>query len=204
MIRVRVKVFIYNPRIFRLFLDCARRYGLEFSVPDTPSCAKEEVLVVDEEAIKLLNIRCGNYVIVNESNIESIIAKLMGIRESPVITVGLDLGSKIAYAILADNKLIDFGYVTTEDLISKLSRLKRVLNPKKIITRIGMPSSDELINKLKEISEKLLEIGAEVYIVNEERSSSPSKLIRSFGDITGNLIKNKDINAALNLALRVS
>lgn len=145
---------------------------------------------------------------ISKDNIEELVINLLDIVTEHTLIVGIDLGKRIAYAIIADHLIIDVGYKNNyKDVIERVNELKSKLKPKKVIVRIGMPLSKNLIEVLSPMTEELLRMNHEVYIVSEVRSSKelevPTTLLeRSFKNIPKNLLKSDDIRAAIILALR--
>ncbi|MCD6428951.1 MAG: hypothetical protein J7L12_04995 [Desulfurococcales archaeon] len=207
---VRVCVFIYNPRLFRKFKDIAERFAIEYSVPSSlEDLENYDLIVVDEEARQLLessNKRLGNRPkIVVVSNEEDVISLISGIitgsgGSTQYLIVGVDLGSKIAYAVFADNILISVGIsLDPNDFLATLSKLKRALKPSRAVIKIGLPGSDELYQLLLKLLKVAIDCGYEAYVIDESKTTA--KPLPRFRGLK-NVRTTKDINAAVNIALR--
>lgn len=177
-------------------------------------CDVNDKLLVDREGHKLLRNQSKiiesmcNVIVVPESDVEKIVITLLGIVTEHVLVIGIDLGKRIAYAIIANHLVVDVGYKDDyRKLVERINELKRKLKPKKVIVRIGMPLSKDLIDTLSSLTEELLRMNYDVYVVSEVRSSKefevPTALLeRSLKNIPRDLLKSDDIRAAIILALR--
>jgi phage-related holin len=198
-----IEVFIYDPRLFRKFLERARSLRINVRVPMGLDDIKAEgVLIVDKEGLRIVENRIRHGVkveVIDEKNLDKKLLEVLGLKKVSTLIVGVDIGRKIAYAVFADYILVGTGYVNNAiELLNKLTELREALTPFKAIVRIGMPGPDHLYNTLSNILELLAKSDFETYLVDEEKSTS-----RPLQSIKG-LSKKfpMDINAAINIALR--
>jgi len=207
---VRTCVFIYNPRLLKKFKDIAEKFPLEYSVPDTLSNIVDyDVIILDEEAYRLIDndILCLSknrkiYRVDDEEDLIRVILRIITGSETGMhyLAVGVDLGSKIAYAVLADNMLIGAGTVLSpEEFLAMLIKLKRALKPLRAVIKVGLPGSDTLYQLLLKLLKQATQSGYEVYVIDESRTTS--KPLPHFKGLR-NIRTTKDINAAINIALR--
>ncbi len=203
-------MFIYNPRLFRKFKDIAEKFAIEYSVPSTlKDLENYDLVIADEEARQLLESsskcvrNCPKMAVVSsEEDIISLISSIItGSEESTqYLVVGVDLGSKIAYAVFADNLLISVGItLDPNDFLATLSKLRRALKPSRAVIKVGLPGSDELYQLLLKLLKAALDYGYEAYIIDESKTTA--KPLPRFRGLK-NVRTTKDINAAVNIALR--
>jgi len=177
-------------------------------------CNTNDKLIVDEEGYAIIStysegIKYSCEILnISKSDIEKVIITLLGIVTERIIMIGIDLGKRIAYAVIADHTVIDVGYKDNyKDLVNRINELKSKLKPKKVIVRIGMPLSKDLVNILSSLTEELLRLNYDVYVVSEVKSSKefevPTTLLeRSLKNIPRELLKSDDVRVAIILALR--
>ncbi|GEM_PF-6092623 len=197
--RKRVQVFVLNPRVFRRVIEVLRSSGVSFEVPDSPE-ALRDIAVVDREFLQVFGAPKAEDMIVIEDvgDAETLIRGVLGIEEKSAL-IGVDVGARIAYVIIRGNVVVGYGKVMEVDEFRQA--IERALaGTKKTIchARVGVPASPELREVAYEVSEVLLKLGCEVRLTEEFRSSSerPPPLIGA------EKIKDSDIRAAINLALR--
>lgn len=189
-----------NPRLFRKVIDTFRKAGIAFEVPDSPD-SLSGLAIVDEEFVKLFGEpkKAEDVIVVKSVNdVDALIWKVLGVEEKSVL-VGVDVGAKIAYAIIKGNVVIEYGKVSTVKEFRKImSKLLKGNAGSACFAGVGVPASPELKEIAYEISEALLELGCDVKLTEEFRSSSerPPPLVGSDN------VKDSDIRAAINLALR--
>ncbi len=214
---VNIKVFIYNPKLFREFIRLAKEYGITFSVindlcSELNTQSKDTLLVIDSEATRVIMTECrinlrnitGKVVTLRGvHDVKRVILETLGVGGKPVILCGIDLGKEIAYAILSNDVLVDLGYSKDiDEFINKLKSVVSELEPKRVIVRVGEPSDRRLINLAFEILSRCLLEGFETYLVNEARSSKElsNYLVPSIKGLA--VPKDSNLRAALALALR--
>ena len=207
---MRVCVFIYNPRLFKKFKNTAEKFAIEYSVPSTlKDLENYDLVIADEEARQLLESsskcvrNCPKMAVVSsEEDIISLITSIITGSEETTryLVVGVDLGSKIAYAVFADNLLISVGItLDPNDFLATLSKLRRALKPSRAVIKVGLPGSDELYQLLLKLLRAALDYGYEAYIIDESKTTA--KPLPRFRGLK-NVRTTKDINAAVNIALR--
>jgi len=195
----RVQVFVLNPRVFRRVIEVLRNSGISFEVPDSPE-ALRDVVVVDKEFLQALGSPRAKEVIVVEDveDAEALIRRVLGVEKKSTL-IGVDVGARIAYAIIQGNVIVGYGKVME---INELQRaIENALAGKERVAchaRVGVPASPKLREIAYEVSEVLLRLGCEVRLTEEFRSSSE----RPPPFIGVEKIKDSDIRAAINLALR--
>ncbi|RLG77056.1 MAG: hypothetical protein DRO14_02900 [Thermoprotei archaeon] len=208
--RLKVCAFIYNPRLFRKFKDIAEKFAIEYSVPNTMEDIENyDIVIVDEEAHQLIErsskcVKKGPKIAVvsSEEDMISLISSIIAGNEENIryLVVGVDLGSKIAYAVFADNLLISVGItLDLNDFLATLSKLRTALRPSRAVIKIGLPGSDELYQLLLKLLKAALRYGYEAYIIDESRTTArPLPRFRGLKNVR----TTKDINAAVNIALK--
>lgn len=186
-------------------LNIIRQYDLELFTPDDLNTIKDyqDVLLVDEEGLEILrnyyDVNPTNYYVVNdEASIYRFIIRVFGIKDVKVLQIGLDVGKRLAYAILCDNLLLKAGYVSRpKDLIEVLRKFRDYLMPEKVVVKLGS-SSGISSQKLEIFLRDLLLSGFEVIVADESNSS-----FKTWNTLTGYRMKfTTDIHAALNIAFR--
>ncbi|MCS7107846.1 MAG: hypothetical protein RMH77_06665 [Sulfolobales archaeon] len=159
-------------------------------------------MLVDEEGLEVLkshNIYPNNYYLINDdASIYRFITKAFGIKEVKVLQVGLDVGRRLAYAILCDNLLLKAGYISRpKDLIETVVRFRDYLMPDKVVVKLGN-SSGVLSQKLETLLKDLILFGFEVVVADESNSSA-----KVWNTLMGYKTRfTTDIHAALNIAFR--
>jgi len=200
---VRLCVFIYNPKLFKLFMDLARRYGLTFNVPNSVdelvSC---NTLLVDEEGVRVLKLSDRSFkhldpIVVNRNSIVRAVLKLAGVNEPITLLIGIDIGNRIAYAMFANNVMVKHGYVADvkgfEDVVNEM---QRTIRPYRTVVKIGYSRNKYIAGKVSELASRLKEVfEADVLIVNEEGTSKGTNF-----NFLGHL--SRDVRAATNIAFK--
>ncbi len=202
-----VIVMICDPKLMRKFVKTAKTVGLSYEVPMDLRVKPKYVnhfVIVDEECMKYTHVQKvieelkANVVVVNEDNITSQTLKILGINHVEVLTLGVDIGRRLAYAMLADDMLIDVGFVENpKELMSKLDEVVNDLKPSKTVVKVGVTEGrgTELISDLfKFITSKNLQI----ILVDEANTSkeTTSYYVKAYG------VRDKDLRAAINIALK--
>lgn len=195
-----LKVIVCDPRLMRRFRELASLFKIEYSVPKDPEGTVEGgIVIADQECAELFKIRSDTIHLVTSNNLLDTILRLRGINKVKVLIVGLDPGARLAFAIFADDVLIDTGHVTNyTNFIERLDSLVNELKPEKVIVKVGMPSTQEYYTWLSSLLIELIDRTFDVYLVEETKTSYPP--IREFPGI--NYTRSKDIDAAINIALR--
>lgn len=197
--RKRVQVFVLNPRVFRRVIEVLRSSGLSFEVPDSPE-ALRDIVVIDREFLQMFGAPKAEEMIVIEDvrGAETLIRRILGIEGKSTL-IGVDVGARIAYVVIRGNAVVEYGKVMGVDEFQRAIERALVSTEKTVChARVGVPASFELRRVAYEIAEALLKLGCEVRLTEEFRSSSerPPPLIGA------EKIKDSDIRAAINLALR--
>ncbi|MCS7099766.1 MAG: hypothetical protein NZ925_05440, partial [Sulfolobales archaeon] len=134
-----------NPKLFLELAPLLRRYRVEFRVPMELKelCFSGEVLVVDTESLDFIkrsgvSVDACREVIVADSveEVRSTVLSRVFKGRGP-ISIGIDLGKRIAYAVLAGGDVLSYGYI--DSLKSVLEVVKRlgVTEPKIVLVGIG-------------------------------------------------------------------
>lgn len=197
--RKRIQVFVLNPRVFRRVIEVLRNSGVSFEVPDSPE-ALRDIAIVDKEFLQVFGEpRAENAIVVEDAkDIENLIRKVLGVEGKSVL-IGVDVGARIAYVIIRGNVIVGYGKVgKVSEFRQAIERALTGTERTACHARVGVPASPELREVAYEVSEVLLELGCEVRLTEEFRSSSerPPPLIGT------EKVKDSDIRAAINLALR--
>ncbi len=202
-----VIVMICDPKLMRKFVKTAKTVGLSYEVPMDLRVKPKYVnhfVIVDEECMKYTHVQKvieelkANVVVVNEDNITSQTLKILGINHVEVLTLGVDIGRRLAYAMFADDMLIDVGFVENpKELMSKLDEVVNDLKPSKTVVKVGVTEGrgTELISDLfKFVASKNLQI----ILVDEANTSkeTTSYYVKAYG------VRDKDLRAAINIALK--
>ncbi len=180
-------------------IETLRDSGISFEVPDSPKTLRH-VVIIDREFLQVFGTPDAEEVIVVEDpeDVVELIHRVLGVEEKSTL-IGVDVGARIAYVVIRGNFIIGYGKV------GEVSEFKQTI--KSIIAdrgrtachaRVGVPASPKLREVAYEVSRTLLELGCEVRLTEEFRSSSehPPPLIGV------ERIRDSDIRAAINLALR--
>ncbi len=197
--RRRVQVFVLNPRLFRRVIDVLRNSGVSFEVPDSPESLRD-IVIVDKEFLRMFGSPKAESVFVVEGaeDAEALIRRVLGIEKKSVL-IGVDIGAKIAYVIIRGNVIVKYGKVSSvNEFRAAIAGAVAGTGRTVCHARVGVPASPELREVAYEVSELLLELGCEVRLTEEFKSSSerPPPLVGA------EKIKDSDIRAAINLALR--
>lgn len=205
--RKHVTVMVCDPKLMRKFVKIAKIVGLSYEVPTDLGIGFKHVsnlVIVDEECRTYLRLQKvleglkAEVFTVNEGNVASQVLKILGVDRVEVLTLGVDLGSRLAYAMFADDVLIDVGFAENpKELMSRLDEVISDLKPLKTVVKVGVTESRglEFVNDLlKFISMKNLQ----VFLVDEANTSreATSYYIKAYD------IRDKDLRAAINIALK--
>lgn len=195
-----------NPRIFIEVISALRKYGVEFRVPDTLDdiCFEDEILIVDGEGLsavgglKQIKKVCRDVLEVREPHMVNTTVLDIIFRNSKIVSIGIDVGKRIAYAVLVGGKLITYGYVNSMNEINKvISIFGNSNSPRTILLGIGAEHAELILGELPIIlaNEKV----TAAYIVEE---SNTNKAITS--ELIGINTKNltRDFRAAISIAVR--
>ena len=195
-----IKVVICDPRLMRKFIKLANELGLTYSVPKkVKTNVTADIVIIDNECLDYYEIDSSVAYLVTDDNVKSVVSEIAGIRRAMVLMVGVDLGAYIAYAVFADKELIDVGKVRRpENFFQRISELIDIVEPHKVIVKVGMPETNSVDDTLEEIIEGLLRRGYVTYLVDESRTSieTPKIVLKKL------TVKDDDILASINIALR--
>ncbi len=196
----RVAVAICNPRIMRRFKELADRMKVTYTVPDIGERVVEaDIVIADEECAEHYVLKAGEVIKVAEGDIRQAILCIIGKEEVSVLSVGIDLGSRLAYAVFADENLIAADYAMSYvELLKVINELTTELAPARVEVKVGIPTTDEYYDWLPDFLMGAIDMGVDVYLVEEDKTSS--KPLRSFPGVT--YVKSKDIDAAINIVFR--
>lgn len=195
-----IKAVICDPRLMRKFAKLAGELGLTYSVPKEVGVkVSADVIIIDDECLEHYEINSNAAYLVTNSNIESVVSEVAGVRRASALMVGVDLGASIAYAAFADRELVSAGKVCEpKDFFQRLRELMSFIEPRKVIIKVGLPETNNADEVLGEVIEGLLKMGCITYLVDESRTSTeaPKIALRRLN------VKDDDILAAINIALR--
>ncbi|MCX8184481.1 MAG: hypothetical protein RMI56_06370 [Sulfolobales archaeon] len=205
-VTARFSIFVLNPRLFLDLVSILRRHRIKFRVPMNLDelCLDSELLVVDTEGLNYINKSkisadiCREVIIVSSSD-EVHNAILSRVFEScSPISIGIDLGKRIAYAVLAGGHLLFYDYV--DSLRSVLEVVERLNTAKTRVVLVGIGAEylrdmpDEVYDLVE--NEKV----TAVYIVEEENTNR-AFLPKLFDEDIENL--PEDLRAAIVIAIKV-
>lgn len=176
-VAVGLSLFVMNPRLFLELASLLREHGVRFRVPAglDDLCNAEELLVVDPEGLALIRERgartghCSGVVTV--SGADDAYSTVLGrfIESQGPVSIGVDLGKRVAYAVLAGGRLLTYGYVhRAGELKGVLERLSKA-GPRAILLGVGAQYLRELPDDLLEVVEDGRVTAA--YIVEEGEAS---------------------------------
>jgi hypothetical protein len=184
-----------------------REFGISFRVPRSLEeiCYREEVVLLDHEGLRYLNessrsaqLTNCRVIHVDRDNLSEIVRELIG--DLKVVSLGVDLGRRAAYAVLVGGRLVKYGHVDSISDIHKVIEEIALLNPGVLLLGIGMEFSKSISDEVLELLESREVTRA--YLVEEVHSNS-----RSDAEVrlpTSDLAKlPKDIRAAAVIASRV-
>lgn len=200
-----ISLFIVDPRLLLELLPYLRRFRIRFRIPRglDDLCLEDEVLLIDPDGFNYVakarevEWRCGKVVLAG--NIEEALRAIIHgvLREPTPISIGIDLGKKMAFAVLSGHKLLLYDYADSVESIKKL--IERLSYPYDRIIIVGIGAG-----YLKELPSELLDLlyderVAAAYIVEEEGSNEAfsSNLVDTEAE---NL--PRDIRAAIFIAMR--
>ncbi len=176
-VAVRLSLFVLNPRLFLELKSLLEEHGVEFRVPAGLSdlCFAGELLVVDPEGLKYVSGSgaptgsCSEVVAVSSSEevYSAVLSRVLG-GYSP-ISIGIDLGKRIAYAVLASGRLLTYGYADrAEEIKNLIERLSRA-GPRTILLGVGAQYLKGLPDDIASVIED--ERVTAAYIVEEGEAS---------------------------------
>ncbi len=166
-------------------------------------CFKDEILVVDEEGLNVagdlrqLEKVCGGILEVREPREVGTTVLDIILRDSKLVSIGIDIGKKIAYAVLAGGKLVTYGYVDSMSEISKLLDMFGRSSSRTILLGVGAERAEHVLGDLSTILDD--ERVAAAYIV-EESNTNRAVTPELIGVDTKNL--TRDFRAAISIAVR--
>ena len=201
----KIAVFIFDPRLFREFIIKARRLSLGFEVPnDLNMSCEDTLLIVDLQAVEEFGnsraIRECGHVIITHENIDKILLYLLGKDYVNRLIIGIDPGRRFSYAVFADDILVEAGHSSNvDDLSSVVDKVMKSYMAGETVVRIGLPSKDDILAKVLDIALKLASKGLNVYLVEEQHSST--KPLYEFRGLKMSEL-DEDIYAAINIAFR--
>ncbi|MEM4600996.1 MAG: hypothetical protein QXF63_04695 [Sulfolobales archaeon] len=195
-----------DPRLSLELVALLRKYGLRFRIPMglRDLCLNHELLVTDNEGLeyitksKVSTELCVE--VLNINNVEEIYSVLLPriLDTSSPISVGIDLGRRIAYAVLAGRRLLTCDYVDRVEEIKNIIERLSSLKPRIILLGIGAEYLKELPAEISSIIES--EKVAAAYIIEEEKTNR-SIIPRLAGVEVDKL--PEDLKAAIAIAVRV-
>jgi hypothetical protein len=183
-----------------------REFGISFRVPRSlEEICYREVVLLDHEGLRYLNessrsaqLTNCRVIHVDRDNLSEIVREFIG--DLKVVSLGVDLGRRAAYAVLVGGRLVKYGHVDSISDIRKVIGEIALLNPGVLLLGIGMEFSKSIPDEVLELLESREVTRA--YLVEEVRSNS-----RSDAEVrlpTSDLAKlPKDIRAAAVIASRV-
>ncbi|MEM2007035.1 MAG: hypothetical protein QW154_05310 [Sulfolobales archaeon] len=195
-----------NPRLSLELVALLRKYGIRFRVPMDlrDLCYNRELLVTDNEGLEYITENkvsiepCVDVLTVNSA--EEVYSVLLSriIGTSSPISVGIDLGKRIAYAVLAGRRLLTCDYVDRVEEIRIIIEKLNALKPRIILLGIGAEYLGELPAEISSI----IESGrvAATYIIEEEKTNR--SIIPKLAGVEVNDL-HEDLKAAIAIAIKV-
>lgn len=206
MQRKPVVIAIYDPRWFMKAIELAKRRGIRYQLYyDLESVPYSSIVYTDHESIKEELRRREDLLVIYDPDrdcrqLERAFLASMYIEFFNYIVVGIDVGKRLSYVVLGDDKLLLYGEGDIRTLERDLDYISRCIPYKKLMVRIGSSvGSVEIIEKLR------AKYSAEIELVDESKTTP--------GEILDNEIKqgmkqrglrphrDKDIYAAYRIAL---
>ncbi|MEM2207910.1 MAG: hypothetical protein QXG17_04385 [Sulfolobales archaeon] len=195
-----------NPRLSLELVALLRKYGIRFRVPMDlrDLCYNRELLVTDNEGLEYITENkvsiepCADVLTVNSA--EEVYSVLLSriIGTSSPISVGIDLGKRIAYAVLAGRRLLTCDYVDRVEEIRIIIEKLNALKPRIILLGIGA----EYLRELPAEISSIIESGrvAATYIIEEEKTNR--SIIPKLAGVEVNDL-HEDLKAAIAIAIKV-
>lgn len=203
----RFSLFVLNPRIFLELVSLLRKHGIFFRAPMEfrNLCFDDEFLIVDIEGLKYIKElsgsleTCRDVIVVNkvEEIYSNVLSRVLGDCTTP-ISIGIDLGKRIAYAILAGGRLLVCDYVDRVEEVKEVIERLSAAGQQIILVGIGAEYLNELPAEVIEIMEN--DRIAATYIIDEERTNKALVPMLA-GEESKNL--SKDLRAAVAIAMKV-
>lgn len=205
-VALRLSLFVLDPRLSLELMSLLRKYGVDFRAPAGLSdlCYGQELLIVDEEGL--------NYVKENGASVESCLGTIVISRAEEIyttllarildtyapISIGIDLGKRIAYAVLVGGRLLAYDYVDRVEEIKGIIKKLNAMKPRVVLLGIGAEYLRELPREISEVLES--ENIAAAYIIEEERVNK-TVTPRFVGTEADGL--PEDLRAAIAIAIKV-
>ncbi|MEM1622752.1 MAG: hypothetical protein QW780_00420 [Sulfolobales archaeon] len=195
-----------NPRLFLKLIALLKKHGLSFRVPMglRDLCLDHELLITDDEGLEYIAKNgvstelCVEVISINNSEeiYSALLPKILDI-DSP-ISIGVDLGKRVAYAVLAGGRLLACDYVDRVEEIGRVVERFSSLKPQIILLGIGAEYLKELPAEIL----KIVESGkvAAAYIIEEERTNR--SIIPKLTGVEVDRLPD-DLKAAIAIAVRV-
>ncbi len=203
-VAVRLSLFVLNPRLFLELKSLLREHGIEFRVPAglDDLCPNGELLLVDREALEYIRASgasadaCPGVVAVSSPGdaYGAVLARVLGDR-SP-ISIGIDLGKRIAYAVLVGGRLLTCGYTDRATEIRSILERFSSMGPRVILLGIGAQYLKELPNDVLSLIEDE-RVTAAYMIEEDEVSGAVRELV---GESIGRL--PEDVRASIGIAIK--
>ncbi len=197
-----IAVAICDPRLMRSFCSIAERLKIAYSVPKVGAkVVSADIVIIDEECLSMFSVDAkAAYLVSRVEDVVRVAYEVAGVRDEGVMLVGVDIGSQIAYVVIAGSTVVDKGKVKLpEELVLRIESIRRWLGGvRRIIVKVGIPESSTHNEVFSNVAYALTRMGYRVYAVDENGTSS--KLLPVLKRIVGE--GDADINAAVNIALR--
>jgi hypothetical protein len=196
---------VVEPKIFLEVISTLRKYGVKFRVPNDLNdvCFNGEVLIVDDEGLNLtrelkqVKEVCGGILKVREPREVGTTVMNAILGESNLISIGIDVGKRIAYAVLAGGKLVTYGYVDSVSDVNELLDSLGGSSSRTVLLGIGAEHVEHVLEDLSTILSN--EVVTAAYIV-EEKNTNKAMTPELIGADTENL--TKDFRAAISIAMK--
>ena len=196
-----------DPRLSLTVVRALRELGVPFRVPRSSEelCYEGEVVLLDAEGLRYLSGLPGGarlagcrVVRVEGGNLSRVLRELAG--DLKVVSLGVDLGKRAAYAVLVGGRLVKYGHVNRVGDLRRVIEELASLNPGVLLLGIGMEFSKQVPDEVLGLLES--EEVTRAYLVEEVRSNS-----RGDAEVrlpTSDLAKlPEDVRAAAVIASRV-
>lgn len=172
---IRLSLFVLDPRLSLELMSLLRKYGVGFRAPTGLSdlCHGQELLIVDEEGLDYIKENkvpmesCLGTIVV--SGAEEIYTTLLAriVDTYAPVSIGVDLGKRVAYAVLVGGRILTYDYVDRVEEIKDIIKKLNAMKPRVVLLGIGAEYLKELPREVSEILES--EDIAAAYIIEEER-----------------------------------
>lgn len=206
MQRRPVVVAVYDPRWFMKTLELAKRRGIRYHLYYEPQAVPHSSIVyTDHEDIVRELIRREDLIVIYDPNrdcrmLEKAFLASMYVDQFDYIVVGIDVGKKLSYVVLGNDKLLLYGEGDIRTLERDLDYVSQCIPYTRMIVRIGLgPRAIEITNRLR--TKYILE----VELVDESKTT-PGEILD--GEIIQGMRqrglrphRDKDIYAAYRIAL---